>query len=112
MATAALRAPGMLPACPGCAGGGEVNGLPCRDCGGSTRAGLRVRRWSLRKRLRGVALAAAGPAGAMVGWSRIAPSLAGAAMVSLGAAMIYSPAGVIAGGGFLLWIGTELQRER
>ena len=39
------------------------------------------------------------------------PSLAGAAMVSAGAAMIYTPAGVIIGGGFLLWIGTEMNRR-
>jgi len=40
------------------------------------------------------------------------PSLAGAAMVSLGAAMVYLPAGVIAGGAFLLWMGTELNSRR
>lgn len=45
----------------------------------------------------------------MVAWSRMLPSLAGASMVSLGASMIYTPAGVVAGGAFLLWIGTELQ---
>ena len=38
------------------------------------------------------------------------PGLAGAAMVSYGIAMIYLPAGVIAGGAFLLWIGTELNQ--
>lgn len=58
------------------------------------------------------ALAAATAAGTLVGWSRVAPSLAGAAMVSTAAAMVYVPAGVAIGGGFLLWIGTELQRER
>jgi hypothetical protein len=42
---------------------------------------------------------------------RIAHSLiglAGAALVSWGAAMIYVPAGWIAGGAFLLWLATEL----
>lgn len=40
------------------------------------------------------------------------PGFAGAAMVSYGAAMIYRPAGVIAGGAFLLWFGTELNRRQ
>ena len=110
MASAALRVPLALPPCPGCAGGGEVNGVPCRSCDGKGRAGRRVRlpwRMTGRKAL----LAAAGAAGTAVGWSRLAPSLAGAAMVSLGASMVYLPAGVILGGGFLLWIGTELQGQ-
>jgi hypothetical protein len=34
--------------------------------------------------------------------------LAGAAMVSWGASMIYSAAGWIAGGGFLLWLAYDL----
>lgn len=44
---------------------------------------------------------------------RIAHSLvglAGAAMVSWGASMIYSPAGWIIGGGFLIWAALELSR--
>lgn len=36
------------------------------------------------------------------------PGLAGAAMVSYGAAMIYLPAGVIAGGAFLLLLDRQL----
>ena len=35
-------------------------------------------------------------------------SLAGAAIVSWGASMIYTPAGWIVGGGFVLWLGSEL----
>jgi len=35
-------------------------------------------------------------------------SLAGAAIISWGASMIYSPAGWIIGGGFVLWLGSEL----
>jgi hypothetical protein len=35
-------------------------------------------------------------------------ALAGAAIVSWGAAMIYTPAGWILGGGFLLWAASEL----
>lgn len=34
--------------------------------------------------------------------------LTGAALVSWGAAMIYTPAGWIAGGGFLLWLANDL----
>lgn len=40
------------------------------------------------------------------------PGLAGSAMASYGAALIYRPAGFIAGGAFLLWLGTELNRRR
>ena len=36
------------------------------------------------------------------------PGLAGAAMVAYGAAMVYRPAGVIAGGAFLLLIDRKL----
>lgn len=45
-------------------------------------------------------------------WWRALPSLAGAVLASLGAAMVYQPAGLIAGGMFLLWIGTELHGRR
>lgn len=110
VASTVLRAPLTLPPCSDCAGGGEVNGIPCRGCGGKGRAGMRVRvPWRMAGRR--IALAAAGVAGTAVGWSRLAPSLAGAAMVSLGASMVYTPAGVVIGGAFLLWIGTELQGQ-
>jgi hypothetical protein len=36
------------------------------------------------------------------------PGLAGAAMASWGASMVYGPAGWILGGTFLLWIGNDL----
>lgn len=71
---------------------------------------------ALRRRLR--VRSVAGPLADAAGWTvgralaslPMLPPLAGAAMVSLGAAMVYLPAGVIAGGVFLLWIGTELNR--
>jgi hypothetical protein len=87
VATAALRVPLALPACPGCAGGGEVNGLTCRECGGSTRAGGRRRR-AWRSLARGPLLWAAGVAGAVVGWSRTLPGIAGAGGVTAGTAVI------------------------
>jgi hypothetical protein len=40
------------------------------------------------------------------------PGLAGSALVSYGAAMVYRPAGFITGGAFLLWLGTEMNRRR
>lgn len=84
-ATASLR----LPACPGCAGGREINGLPCRDCGGTGRQGARVRvpaRW--RKVAHSWSLTAAGVAGTLVRWSASVPGVAGALGVTIGAAMI------------------------
>lgn len=104
---AALRVPLALPPCPGCAGGGEVNGLVCRECGGSRR--VRPRRRSLGwKRLLDRAAAPAGAAaGTVLGWSRTVPGVGGAAAFTFGAAgaahavwhwlpMLY-PALVIAG---------------
>jgi hypothetical protein len=78
-----------LPPCPGCAGGREINGVPCRDCGGTgrQRAALRLR-GHLRALGRRGALAVAGPAGTLVRWSASVPGVAGAAGVTIGAAMI------------------------
>jgi hypothetical protein len=70
-------------ACADCAGGGEINGLPCRSCKGQRRTVARPRRF-----LRGWGLAAAGAAGTVVRWSRSVPGVAGAAGVTIGAAMI------------------------
>lgn len=42
----------------------------------------------------------------------VLPGLAGAAMVSWGAAMIYTPAGWILGGGFILAAGFENNQRR
>lgn len=79
-----------LPPCPGCAGGREINGVPCRDCGGTGRVRAAQRlRGSLRALARsGPALAAAGAAGTLVRWSASVPGVAGAAGVTIGAAMI------------------------
>jgi hypothetical protein len=79
-----------LPPCPGCAGGREVNGVPCRDCGGTGRQRARQRQ---REFLRALgrsrpALAAAGAAGTLVRWSASVPGVAGAAGVTIGLAMI------------------------
>jgi hypothetical protein len=83
-AAPALRA---LPPCPDCAGGGEVNGVECRSCGGSTRAGTAKRRWRFPSPLR-VADALAVPAGRLVRWSMSLPGLAGAGAVSYGSAAV------------------------
>ena len=85
MTTATLR----LPACPGCAGGGEINGVPCRDCGGTTRQRA-ARRLPVRLRALGHSwsLAGAEVAGTLVRWSASVPGVAGAAGVTLGVAMI------------------------
>lgn len=81
-----------LPPCPGCAGGGEVNGLECRECGGSTRAGGLRRPGRLRAWLSGLADRVSVPAGTAVGtvlrWSASVPGLAGAGGVSYGLAAI------------------------
>ena len=92
MTALAAPLPRLLP-CPGCAGGGELNGLPCRECGGKGRQVPRPRLpASWRKVLHGWADAAARPAGVVVGralrWSAAVPGVAGAAAVSIGAAMI------------------------
>ncbi len=94
MAVAALTA---LPPCPACAGGGEVNGLTCRECDGSTRAGRapKRRRWRLPSLLH-VADALAVPAGTVVRWSASLPGLAGAGGVSYGvAAVVHSVFGQV-----------------
>ena len=85
MTTATLR----LPACPGCAGGGEINGVPCRDCGGTTRQRA-ARRLPVRLRALGHSwsLAGAEVAGTLVRWSASVPGVAGAAGVTIGVAMI------------------------
>ena len=70
-------------ACADCAGGGEINGLPCRSCKGQRRTPPRPRRL-----LHGWGLAAASAAGTVVRWSRSVPGVAGAAGVTMGAAMI------------------------
>lgn len=88
MATAAVRVPLALPPCTGCAGGGEVNGVTCRSCGGSTRAGGRRRRWSWRRPGHRLLLALATPVGLVVGWSRSLPGIAGAAAVTYGVSAV------------------------
>lgn len=89
MAAVALTA---LPPCPGCAGGGEVNGLPCRECKGSSRAGRLPRSLRLRARLAALADRASVPAGTAVGtalrWSMTLPAVLGAAGFSYGSAAI------------------------
>lgn len=77
-----------LPPCPGCAGGGEVNGLPCRDCKGAGRAGRLPRSLRLRARLAGLPGAAATAAGTAVRWSLSLPGVLGAAGVSYGTAAV------------------------
>lgn len=89
MAAAALSL-ASLPPCLSCAGGGEINGLPCRECGGSSRAGVLRRSW--RDRLVSLADKASAPVGNAVGtalrWSMSLPGLAGAAGVSYGVAAV------------------------
>jgi hypothetical protein len=69
---------------------------------------LTFQRRRTRARARGsqVAAALAVAAGRLVGWVQgrlpLLPGLAGAGMVSYGAALVYLPAGVILGGVFLL----------
>lgn len=57
---------------------------------------------------RRLTLSLAAAAGHTVRYANVAPALAGFALVSWGAAMIYVPAGWIAGGCSLLLIGREL----
>lgn len=85
---AAVSLPIALPPCPGCAGGGEVNGLPCRECKGSGRAGRLPRSLRLRARLAGLTGSAATAAGTAVRWSMTLPGLLGAAGVSYGLAAV------------------------
>jgi hypothetical protein len=76
------------PPCRRCAGGGELNGVVCPDCGGSTRAGRpERRRWRWPSPLR-VADALARPAGTLVRWSMSLPGVAGAGAVSYGLAAV------------------------
>jgi len=81
-----------LPPCPGCAGGGEVNGLACRECGGSSRLRAPSRLRGLRKRLLSLADRVSVPAGNAVGtvlrWSAALPALGGAAGMSYGLAAV------------------------
>lgn len=90
MAAAALSL-ASLPPCLSCAGGGEINGLPCRECGGSSRAG-KVQRRPWRDWLVSLADKASAPVGNAVGtalrWSMSLPGLAGAAGVSYGTAAV------------------------
>lgn len=108
------------PPCPGCAGGGEVNGLECRECQGSTRAGRPPRR-RLRSLLLGLLDAAATPAGAVVGtalkWSMTLPGLLGAAGASYSlAAIVHSlvhqvpelPAALLVASAFALRLDRQL----
>lgn len=83
-------APRVASGCPACAGGGEINGLPCRECAGGRGRSLVPS--GVRERLRVWSLAAGGAAGVVAGrlvrWSVTVPGVAGAAGVSWGAAMI------------------------
>lgn len=82
-------------ACPGCAGGGEVNGTECRECEGRGRTGLPRRRWRFPSPLR-LADSLATPAGTLVRWSAAMEGLAGAAAVSYGlAAVVHSVFGQV-----------------
>lgn len=117
MAAAALLA---LPFCRDCAGGGDVNGVPC-GCGGSGRKG------AVRRRRRLSLSSVAGPLADVAGWSvgRVlsllptVPGVAGAAMVSLGlgelAGHVFGHGlapwvAITAGGAFALWLGSEVNR--
>jgi hypothetical protein len=92
LAAVALAAP----PCPGCAGGGEVNGLTCRECDGSRRlTSRRRRRWRFPSPLK-VADTLATPVGTLVRWSASLPGLAGAGGVSYGcAAVVHSVFGQV-----------------
>lgn len=87
MATA-LRVPLALLPCPGCAGGGEVNGLTCRDCGGSKRAAVKRRRWTWRRLLDRAAAPAGAAVGTVLGWSRTVPGVGGAAAFTFGVSVV------------------------
>jgi hypothetical protein len=101
---AALRIPLASLPCPECAGGGEINGVECRGCGGRKRLSARARRdW--RALLRKPALAAATAAGTAVGTaaglSRALPGLGGAAGLSVALGAI---AGHVFGHGLTPWV--------
>lgn len=67
--------------CVDCAGGGEINGLPCRGCGGKGRQPARVRAAArMWKTVHGWSLGAAGFAGSLV---RGMPGIGGAAVFSV-----------------------------
>ncbi|HXT90553.1 MAG TPA: hypothetical protein VN714_14970 [Trebonia sp.] len=83
----------LRPQCRECYGGGEVNGLTCRECDGTGRHPLAaplVAGW--RRAARGWSLKAAEAAGKVTGralaWSSALPGIGGAAAVSFGAAMV------------------------
>lgn len=109
-----------LPPCPECAGGGEVNGLTCRSCNGSTRAGVpkpsRLLAWLAG--LPGAGASAAGTAaGTALRWSASLPGVLGAAGVSYGlAAVVHGVFGqvpelavaALAAGAFLLALDRRL----
>jgi hypothetical protein len=63
---------------------------------------------AFRTLTRRLGLSLAGLAGHTVRYANVAPALAGFALMSWGAAMIYVPAGWICGGASLLLIGREL----
>lgn len=86
MAVAALP---LAPACPDCAGTGDINGAPCYNglCDRG-RVASRRRRFSWRKAARGVLDAAATPAGTLVRWSVNLPGVGGAAAVSAGSGWV------------------------
>lgn len=85
---AAVAAPLMgAPPCPFCAGGGEVNGIPCRHCAGRGRLAVKRAGVAWRAIWRRGSLAAAGAAGTVVRWSATIPGLAGAAGVTMGLAL-------------------------
>ena len=113
MTTAAV--PLTAPPCADCAGGGEINGLRCRGCGGKGRQAVPLRASArLRKVLLRLAGAAAVPAGTAI---RGVPGVGGAAAVTFGLAVgvhaawrwmpVYGPATVV-GGWFLLMIDRRL----
>lgn len=81
----------LRPLCGECAGGGAINGVPCRVCDGAGRQPVRERLTGWRKAVRDWAHARAEPAGKAVGrilrWSQTLPGIGGAACVSVGAAM-------------------------
>ena len=113
----AATMPRLAPACHGCAGGGDVNGLPCRECGGRGRQRRPLVRAAWRGLLHRWSLAAAGAAGTAVRLSATIPGIGGAVAVSVGAALVVHgllsqvPAlgvGVLVGGVFALLVDRRL----
>ena len=88
MASAVLRAPLAAPPCPACRGGGEINGVECRECAGSSRAGVRLRRQSWRRLLDRAATPAGVAVGTLLGWSKTVPGIGGAAALTFGVSVI------------------------